>query len=220
MINRKLKPLILCCWPDEACEPALSELPAAFEQPHIAVSQSAQEHGWLRVLAANYRVFSSVDQKQLILRLNSYDLLIVYPLSLNSLAKFSLGIRDSFPAEVFWQFTRLGKPVLIARQFVPGDDSAMNPHLLKTYRRHFEALTGGTIAAFDADNLELKAAAILRAQAALKNATSTTGRGVITRDDIIIAAQSLEPLKVEPGCIITDLAREEAEKLGVTIVTN
>lgn len=220
-LPQTLKTLVLVCQPEKQAQTQNSagiELPAIFAKPDIALSYSAQQHGWLRRLAVEHRVFCHNDCESLVLRLNSYDLMIVCPLSLNTLAKFALGLRDSFPAELLWQFAELGKPILLAEDGLPDEATAMNPHLVKIYRRYWQTITSGTISGFSPDNLASKATRLIRAKALANRQTNPTGRVFITRDDIILASESLEPLRVPYNAIVTDVAREEAESRNVTIV--
>ncbi|NCB37794.1 MAG: hypothetical protein EOM80_03415 [Erysipelotrichia bacterium] len=215
------KPLLLVCQPESHPERQNATeltLPAAFAHPDAAVSFSAQQKGWLRKLAGNHRVFSANDCESLVLRLNTYDLLIVSPLSLNTLAKFALGLRDSFPAELLWQFSALGKPILLDETCLPNEHTSMNPHLVKIYRRHWQTLISGTISGFSHENLSEKATRMIRAKAAANRQLPVSARVFITRDDIIAAAESLEPFKIPHSAIITDLAREEAQARGVVII--
>ena len=212
---------MLFCLPEkpEAAAPAIElELPAVFTRPDYALSVSAQQHGWLRKLAINNRVFCAPDCENLVLKLNSYDLLIANPLSLNTLAKFALGLRDSFPAEILRQFSELGKPILLSESCLPDEKTAMNPHLVKVYRRHWQTVTGGTVCGFSPDNIAEMATKMIRARAAAARQPLVGGRVFITRDDIISASESLEPLRVPYNAIITDVAREEAENRGVVII--
>lgn len=215
-----LKPLVLCCLPerDEQPHQSLASLPPLFARPEVALSHSAQQRGWLRSLAGDYPVYCQADLERLILKLNTYDLLIVNPLSLNTLAKFALGLRDSFPAELLWQFSQLGRPILLAEEALPDDSSAMNPHLLRIYRQHWQTVTGGSVGGFNSDNVAEKASRLLRAKAAIAGQPPIGARVFITRDDIITAADLLEPLRVPANAVITDAAREEAVAQGIVII--
>ncbi|MFZ5950121.1 MAG: flavoprotein [Candidatus Rifleibacteriota bacterium] len=215
-----LKPLIIYCCPESGLFLPIesSDFPAFFAVPDIAVSFSAQNKGWARNLAADFKVFTANDESSLLLRLNTYDLVLVHPLSLNSLAKFALGIQDSLPSRLFFEATRLGKPVLLNDHFLPAINDQMNPHLVRTYRKHWEGLLSGTVSGFNLENLESTSVKILRNRTAV--AVKTGERQIITREDVTIAAESLEPFKVPVGAIITDLAREEAEKRGVIFLTD
>ncbi|HPT46646.1 MAG TPA: hypothetical protein PLM07_12185 [Candidatus Rifleibacterium sp.] len=216
-----LRPLVLFCLPEErriAAEAAEFTLPALFATPDYALSWSAQQQGWLRNLAMRSRVYCQGDCENLVLRLNSYDLLIANPFSLNTLAKFALGLRDSFPAELLWQFAALGKPILLAETCLPDNQSSMNPHLFRVYRNYWQTLNSGTISGFTPDNLSEIATRLVRARAAAARQPFAGSRLFITRDDIIAAAASLEPLRVPSNAIITDIAREEAEARGIVII--
>lgn len=216
-----LRPLVLFCLPEgprKSADEAVLQLPALFTRPDYAISYSAQQHGWLRLLASEHRVFCQPDCESLTLRLNSYDLLIASPLSLNTLAKFALGLRDSFPAEILWQFSELGKPILLAENCLPDERSAMNPHLTRIYRQHWQTVTSGTVSGFSPDNISEKATRLIRARAAAARQPMSGERIFITRDDIITASETLEPLRVPYNAIITDVARDEAEARGVVII--
>ncbi|OGK06849.1 MAG: hypothetical protein A2W80_07105 [Candidatus Riflebacteria bacterium GWC2_50_8] len=215
-----LTPLLLCCLPETDQQPyqALTSLPPIFSRPEIALSHSAQQRGWLRHLAGDYPVYCQPDCERLVLKLKTYDLLIVNPLSLNTLAKFALGLRDSFPAELLWQFSQLGRPILLAEDALPEDSTAMNPHLVRIYRQHWQTVTGGSVSGFNSENLAEKAARMIRARSAAKGQQIVGARIFITRDDVIAASDSLEPLRVPFNAVITDIAREEAAARGVVIV--
>lgn len=215
-----LKPLVLCCLPENGQQPyeALTSLPSLFAQPEIALSHSAQQRGWLRSLAGDYPVYCQADIERLVLKLTTYDLLIVNPLSLNTLAKFALGLRDSFPAELLWQYSQLGRPILLAEDSLPDDSSAMNPHLVRIYRQHWQTVTGGSVSGFKPDNVAELAARLVRARTVAKGLPPAGSRVFITRDDIIAAADLLEPLRVPANAVITDIAREEAAARGVVII--
>lgn len=94
----------------------------------------------------------------------------------------------------------------------------MNPHLVKIYRRHWQSITGGTVSGFNRDNLSEIATRMIRARAAAARQAVPGGRVFITRDDVIAAAASLEPMRLPHNAIITDAAREEAEARGVVII--
>lgn len=215
-----LKPLIVSCLPESGSftSPADLCMGSLFVKPDIAISYSAQERGWLRALANDFRVFCQTDCEHLTLRLNSYDLMIVAPLSLNTLAKFALGIRDSFPAELLWQFSCLGKPILLGEECLPDEKQSMNPHLTRIYRQHWQTVIGGTVAGFNDDNLSEKAQKLIRAKMVASRQPIASERVFITRDDVIVAAESLEPMRVPGNAIVTDMAREEASARGVIII--
>ena len=215
-----LTPLLLCCLPEMGQQPdhALASLPPIFSRAEIALSYSAQQRGWLRSLAGTCKVYCQADAERLILKLATYDLLIVNPLSLNTLAKFALGLRDSFPAELLWQFSQLGRPILLSEEALPDDSSAMNPHLVRIYRQHWQTVTGGSVSGFNSENLAEKAARMIRAKSVIKGQPIAGARVFITRDDVIVASESLEPLRVPSNAVITDVAREEAAARGVIIV--
>ncbi|MGM0598809.1 MAG: flavoprotein [Candidatus Rifleibacteriota bacterium] len=221
--NLKLKPLIIYCCPEsETYFPVeASHFPRFFDRPEIALSKSAELKGWARLLNFEYKTHVEANGESFLLKLNTFDIFIVYPLSLNTLAKFALGLQDSYPCKILQKAAQLGKPVLLNDQFLPEADSSMNPHLIRVYRQHWETITSGTIAGFNFDNLEQVTAKILRNKTSNNNSLlhDKNSREFITRDDILVAAESLGPLKVSAKAVITDLAKETAEELGVAIVT-
>jgi hypothetical protein len=215
-----LKALILSCMPEsgEFLHPLDMLSSPIFSIPDVAISHSVQEKGHLRSLAASCRVFCQTDRESLLLRLNTYDLLIVFPLSLNTLAKFALGIRDSFPSELLWQFAAIGRPILLNEELLPDEKTTMNPHMFRIYRQHWQNVTSSSICGFNRENLEERARKIIRARASAARSPADSARIFITRDDIISAADSLEPLRLPSNAVITELAREEADARGVIII--
>ncbi len=221
-LPQSLKPLILFCQPEQTsiAQQALEyHLPAFLTEPHYAVSESARKKGWLHPIAKQYRTFCAADLENLTLKLELYDLLIVNPLSLNTLAKLALGIVDSFPTKIFNEFATLGKPIFLCESSLPTEQTEINPHLHKIYKTHWENLMSGTITGFNEKNLELKIVKAVRSKTTAQKQISLSGTRVfVTKDDIITAAESLHPLKVPYGSIITDLAKEEALVRNVTII--
>lgn len=215
-----LRPLLLCCHSEGGAvrlPDFLAGVPglAPWE---AAVSHSAGEHGWVRVLAAHGPVYVAAEADRLLAGLERFDLLVVAPLSLNSLAKFALGLRDSFPSRVFGAMVDLGRPILLETTGLPRPDTRINPHYAKIYRRYWDTLNGGSIAGFTPDTFAIVIDRLARTRRALAGKPpSLAGRGVITRDDVLAAFQAMTPLIVPPGTLLTDLAREEAEARGVPI---
>lgn len=222
--NSKLKPLLIYCCPEsETYFPIeAADFPALFAKPEIALSKSAEQKGWARLLNYQYKTHVEANAESFLLKLNSFDIFIVFPLSLNTLAKFALGLQDSYPCKILHKAAELGKPVLLNDQFLPQIESSMNPHLIRVYRQHWETVTSGTITGFNFDNLEQIAAKVLRNKTSNSNRIlhEQSNREFITRDDILVAADSLGPLKVSANAVITDLAKETAQELGVAIVTD
>lgn len=214
-----LKPLLVCCHPehDVGVEP-LMELPAiaGLAPWEVAISLSAQHHGMLRRMAPMVRTFCAHEAEELIAGLGRFDLVAVSPLSLNTLAKFALGLRDSFPSRLLAAAAELGLPILLDERAIPAADAALNPHLIKVYRRYWDQVLSGTVREFQPENLSTAVAVVIRTRRAVAQAQPATGRAVITRDDVIVAQSALQPLRVPRGSIVTDLAREEAAARGVS----
>lgn len=216
----QLRALIVYSCPSNGHFLELSDLifPEAVDSFDIALSSSSQERGWLQRLSGFKNYFCSADKDKLLLKLNSYDFIVAYPLSFNTLAKFALGIRDSFPSEVLAYAADIGKPILLHEQTLVDAEVGMNPHLTKVYKRHWDALTSGTITGFNSENLDKKITRLIRAKKNNASLQIDGARMFITKDDVIIASESLEPLRVPSNAIITDLAKEEATMRGVSIV--
>jgi len=214
-----LKPLLVCCHPEPGGSAlAPDELPTApgLAQWEIALSASAQQHGMLRQVATLGRTFCAHESEELITGLGRFDLVVVAPLSLNTLAKFALGLRDSFPSQLLAAAAVLGLPILLDERAVPAADSTFNPHLIKVYRRYWDQVRSGTIREFSPETFSTAIAAVIRTRRAVERTIPTSGRAVITRDDVILAQAALQPLHVPRGSIVTDLAREEAAARNVS----
>lgn len=217
MKDDRLKPLLLVCQADsEACiaPEALACLPFV-RGLEIAVSQSALNCLSIKSWAGSWPIFLSDDAESFLARLPLFHCLIVSPLSLNTLAKFALGLRDSFPSRILSSAMQAGTPILLDGGAIPDAASTMNPHFLRLYRRYWEDVQGSLVKGFSGSSLEELLAGMLRHRRAENGRPSTAGRVVITRDDVVLAGNSLSPLLVPRGALITDLAREEAEKRGV-----
>lgn len=219
-LSVKLKPLIIYCCPENGqfYPIEMSDMPAFFEKPEIAISYSSEKKGWARRLGFDFKVHTGNSLESFRLKLNTFDIIIAYPLSLNTMSKFSLGIQDSFPTALLSESAALGKPILLNDQFIPSLESHLNPHLIRTYRNHWNRLLSGTIKGFNLDNLAEIAVKILRNKSSKAKVSPFAGRTIITREDIILAADSLEPLTIPSNAIVTDLAKEEAAARGVVLL--
>ncbi len=216
----KLRALVVFCDPRDAefCPVQELNLPTAVENIEVAVSNSAQEKGYFRKLSLDFKVHTELDEESLFLKMNSYDFLLVHPLSLNTLAKLSLGIGDSFPTRLLLMAIENNKPILLSEEFMPLPEKFSNPHFSRIYKNYWESLLVGNISSFNSENLESKLVRIIRSMKSSKNLVSNTGRTFITSEDIIVAADSLQPLRVPSNAIITSVAEEEAARLGVIII--
>ncbi|MBI3039635.1 hypothetical protein HYY75_11435 [bacterium] len=214
-----LKPLLICCYPESGIFPPLEFF---FNHPYFSnlemvISSSIEKTLKFRQWALKCPVHFPDESDSLLNRLEVFQLVIVCPLSLNSLAKFSLGIRDSAPGRIMFSAAAAGIPILLEISEVPKDDSPINPHFFKIYRRYLETVSGGTIIPFFFDSFDSSLQKIIRNRRSLNNLPSTEGKVVITRDDVLSAHSAVLPLKVPKGSIITHLALDEAKALGVSI---
>ncbi|NLM16490.1 MAG: hypothetical protein GX221_02095 [Candidatus Riflebacteria bacterium] len=216
-----IKTLIVFCMPENeelASEALTANLPACFDKADYAISYSAQKRGWLRKLALKGKVFCHNEQDLLLAQLPIYDIMIVNPLSLNTLAKAALGIADSFPSVLISEFIKLQKPLLLSDRGIPELGAKQSPHLTKIYRRYWQDLLGGTVASFTYESLEQQTARIIRASKLPQKSLKNSFRTFVTKEDVIEAADSLQPLIVASDAIITDLALEEAAARDIIIL--
>ena len=211
---------VLCC-PEPATGLSTGAPPAhpAVSQWVAGVSHSARRRHQQRVIPGDMFWYDSDSADELLVRLPDIDVVVFSPLSLNSLAKMALGIRDSLPSQVFGAAVEQGCSILLDRSALPAGDSSMNPHLIKVYRRHWETLIGGSIAEYVPDSFDQRIKRILRTlrENPLDLLVGDSGRQVITRDDVLAARDGIGRLKIGRGSLVTDLAREEAEKWGIVL---
>ena len=216
-----MKPLLLCTGAEDGRLPPLEALFVApgLDGWEIAVSHSSRERGQLPLLSRRAAVFLESEADRLIGRLGLFHLLVVAPCSLNTLAKFALGIRDSFPSRLLWAAAEAGLPVLLDETSIKSGLDLANPHLAKVYRRHWEQVRGGSVLPFRPETFAETVTGLLRQRRALERQAPLEGRGVVTRDDVVAAHRAMTSLRVPHGTLITALARDEAEALGVKIET-
>ncbi|MBF0500732.1 MAG: hypothetical protein HQM09_11410 [Candidatus Riflebacteria bacterium] len=214
------KPLLICCRCEDGRLPSLNALLSTpgLKDWEIAVSRSAREHGLLSIVTRCAPIHLEHEADALLARLNLFGLVVVSPLSLNTLAKAALGIRDSFPSRLIGAAIDAGMPILLDDSGISGIESLVNPHMIKVYRRHWETLRGGSVSAFTTEDFGSRIDGLVRCRRALERKSPVEGRGVLTRDDVIAAHKAMTPLIIRRGTIVTDLAREEAASLGVRFV--
>ena len=216
----QLRALVISCYPENGgfFDPADLVFPSVVESFDIAISSSAQDFGWLNKLSGFKNFYCATNSKKLKLKINSFDFILVYPLSLNTLAKFALGIRDSFPSEILATAADISKPILLFENAIEYAEQCANPNFSRIYKNHWNNIIGGSISSFNHDNFDKKLTRLIRAKQ--NNAVINTDgtRTFITKEDIILASESLEPLRVSSSTIITDVAREEAAIRGVVII--
>lgn len=151
--------------------------------------------------------------------LPGFDLVVALPLSLNTLAKLALGIDDAVPVRLLRAAIDAGKPVLLDLAAVPARDAtALNPHFVKIYRRYADDLCVGNVAGFSGGDLAERVRRWRAARRDGERVAQTTGRQVITRDEVVAAHRAMAPLVVRRGDLVTPLARDEAAALGVPII--
>lgn len=185
----------------------------------FAVSRSAADAGQCRRVARQGRLLGETDLDTIVARLDLFDLVVVQPISLNTLAKAALGIQDSLPSRVIAAALAAGKPLFLDESCLLQATERLHPHLNKLYRRYWSDLIGGPVAAFTPDQLPDSLQNWLKRRRDVTRSAleSRSGRQVVTRDDVREAWQAMTPLTVPQGSLITDLAREEAAALGVVI---
>lgn len=218
-----LKPLWLVCYQYDITfiEPDFIFQNKYLKSPDILVSFSAYENGWYRKYSSyqNVVVYNHSEIEKVLLKADVYDLLIVAPLSFNSLAKFSLGLQDSAPTYIFSKFVQLGKPVLLETSHISTSLKNVNPYFIKIYKKYLQDLIGGTITEFKISNFSMFVDKIVKQRRNIitqKKILEST-RNVITKEDVINAYNAMMPIIVNSKAIITPLALEEAERLGVEV---
>ena len=216
----QLRALIICCNYENGkfFDPLDLPLPSVVDSFDIAVSSSAQEAGFLNKLSGFRHYFCATDKSKLLLQINSYDFVITFPISLNTLAKFALGLRDSFPSEVLAVAAEIGKPILLFEKVMDFVESFANPNLKRIYKNHWTNIIGGNIASFNLENLSERLVRLMRAKQNNAKIKIDGARTFITKEDIILASESLAPLKIPSNAIVTDVAKEEANLRGVVII--
>ena len=164
----------------------------------------------------------AVDPRELAHRA---DVIVVAQLTHNSLAKIALGLSDTPATNVVLHGLLAGKPVVVARDGVDpalagcelcagGADTARE--LLQLYDEYV-----GRLAAFGCRvvRAEQLSEATLEAltQGRPRREAPGASRRVITEDDVVRAARRGESIAVA-GAIVTALARDSAQQLGVPLL--
>lgn len=215
-LKMKIKPLLVLCCPENYCDPIFVFPPEnrLMEPWEIAVSRSSREKRIHRNLRG-FPCYFSDERTEIIEKLPIFDLILFFPLSNNSLAKFALGIQDSLPSFIFYRASELGISILLDSTY-GSDDDTMNPHLRKIYRRYWETIVGGTVGKYSETDFEQCLQKIIRHKNSPVKPNFSGNRQIITKDDVLLARDGVGAVKVASGAIVTDLAKEEALRWGVT----
>jgi hypothetical protein len=157
---------------------------------------------------------------------NQCDALIIASLSLNSAAKIAVGIADSIPTRLVSYFVEQGKPVIVAldlatvRQFCFGQ-AVVPPRLVRAAEDHFHALEQLGLRFVPPSELEAAVdeafhVPVNETPQRLARVRPQKRRQFITAEDVWRAAsRGAKELVHEPDAIITDEARDSAQRYGI-----
>jgi len=164
----------------------------------------------------------AVDPRQLAHRA---DVLVVAQLTHNTLAKIALGISDTPASNTVLHALLAGKPVVVAKdgvdpslagceQCAGGADTSRD--LLMLYDEYLGRLAAFGCRVVRAEQLAQATTEAL-AGALPRRAREGSGRRVITEEDVVRASRRGESVDVT-GAIVTALARDTAQQLGVALI--
>jgi hypothetical protein len=231
--------LVLCTGPWKeavALVPRLKELAGAFALTFI-LSDSFQEQGGKEELrqrtAPSVRIISQLTHEGIKQEVTTHPLLVVAPLSSNTLAKVALGVHDSVPTRVIFEALRQRKPVVAVPPPPPlssteaaGSDFPRTPFQFQNGRSlYLRTVANWGVQFVDSDKLA----------AEVRNAILQTGRPgarkrpsadrplyrhpIITREDIQqLILEGKRELHVTPDTVVTDVAKELAASTGIQII--
>ncbi|MCL4514970.1 MAG: hypothetical protein M1379_05225 [Firmicutes bacterium] len=171
--------------------------------------------------------------------LREHQEIVVPVLTANTAAKLAVGIADTLPATLIWHGLLAGKRVTAARDAADphhpgfwgqalhggGDSGKLNPALAKRMEENLKILASYGVRLVDVARLPGlftgEPAVLAGRDAASRDAAP---RKVITRAEIEDLASGAGAggeieLVVEPGTVVTPLARDAARERGVTIRT-
>jgi hypothetical protein len=147
---------------------------------------------------------------------------VIATLTRNSAVKLALGITETAAMGLVYQVLMRGKPVIAARNSADPDSGCAHiglpggpPALLDLLRGYLDRLASFGIELVDASEL---AAATRHALARTPGVRRGAARAVITEADVAEAASAGREIIVEGRAIVTPLARDAAEALGVRII--
>lgn len=231
--------LVLCTgpWKDAApLVPQLRELASVFSLTFI-LSASFQEQGGEEELrqrvGTSVRILSRLTHEALRQEVATHPLLVVAPLSSNTLAKVALGVHDSVPSRVIFEALCQNKPVVaIPPQAGPvsngasGSDYPRMPSEFHNGRpQYLRTVANWGIRFVDSDKLlaEVRQTMSQDGELGARKRRSSDRRPkkrtIITKEDVQqVILEGKRELQISPYTILTDVAKELAASAGIQII--
>ncbi len=231
--------LVLCTgpWMDATpLVPQLRELASAFSLTFI-LSASFQEQGGEEELrqrvGTSVRILFRLTHEALRQEVAAHPLLVVAPLSSNTLAKVALGVHDSVPSRVIFEALRQHKPVVaIPPPAAPGSNGAFGSDYPRSplefhngRPQYLRTVANWGIQFVDSDKLLAEVRQTMSqddVHAARKRPSSDRRpkkRTIITKEDVQqIILEGKRELQISPDTILTDVAKELAVSAGIQII--
>lgn len=158
------------------------------------------------------KVYKEDDIFHLKTIINEYSIVVGVNITMNTLSKVSLGMIDSFIANIIWSFLYSGKKVYLSfysvRNYMgnPPKSKAIS-HVIE---KHIESvLAMGAIEL--TSNMKVEPNKELKIDGSLEN------KNLITERDISKLDKSKKVLILDKKTIVTPLARDKAKQLGIKI---
>lgn len=231
--------LVLCTGPWKDATPLVSqlrELAGVFSSTFI-MSASFQEQGGEEELrqrvGTSVRILSRLTHEALRQEVAAHPLLVVAPLSSNTLAKVALGVHDSVPSRVIFEALRQHKPVVaIPPPAGPGSNGAFasdyprSPFEFHNGRpQYLRTVANWGIRFVESEELLAEVRQTISedgVHAARKRPLSDRPpkkRTIITKEDVQqIILEGKRELQISPDTILTDVAKELAASAGIQII--
>lgn len=161
------------------------------------------------------------------------SLLIIPTLTMNTLAKVALGIADNLTTNLVAHFILNGLPIITAKDACLPDHPArlefvtgpIPKRYLQLFHHYVDVLSGYGIRMVRAEEIFITVQKIAQNRQVNEIQTNSsiqknnfTRKKVITRTDILAAKEAGNCIYVEPQTIITPLAIDVADSVGVKIV--
>ncbi len=194
------------------------------EQLRIEKILSLKEKGLDISLGLSFMAEKILDTQKIFPRIvREYDFIIGPNITMNTLSKVSLGMIDNFITNVIWTFLYQGKKVYLDYHSVTNflGDSTKSTEIQNVISNHIKSLERmGATEIKEENYLEKIVIGTERLNPAnsLKKETLqpvNNNNKLITEKDMVM--MTTKNLVVEPGTIITPLAKDKARELGIEI---
>lgn len=231
--------LVLCTgpWMDAtALMPQLRELASTFSLTFILSASFQEQKGEEELrqhVGTSGRILSRLTQETITQEVGAHPLLVVAPLSSNTLAKVALGVHDSVPSRVIFEALRQAKVVVAipppARpegNGTPGSGYPRTPFEFHNGRsQYLRTVANWGIRFVDSDRLlsEVRQAMSEDGMGSVRKRLFSDRRPkkrtVITREDVQqIILEGKREIQISPNAIVTDVAKELAASAGIQII--